>query len=265
MGWLEGKVAVVTGGGSGIGRGVVERFVDQGARVGILEKNESRATELQSVFGQKVCVVEGDAGSQSDNQRLVDVTVGSFGSLDVMVGNVGVWDYGMSLEEMPSEKLSEAFDELFGVNVKAYLFLAKSSLPHLIGSGGTMIFTVSNAGFYPQGGGPLYTASKFAVRGLVTQLAYELAPRRVRVNGVAPGGTVTDIRGLRSLGQESRPLSSLPDVEDVLRRINPLGIVTTPTDHAWAYLYLAVAEHSRAVTGDIIHSDGGIGVRGIGL
>jgi len=264
MGWLDGKVAVVTGGGAGVGRGVVERFVEEGAQVGILEKSEERAKDLESRFGERIRVVRGDAAAQADAERLVDETVRAFRQLDVAVGNAGVWDFGASLDQIPAEALSDAFDELFGLNVKGYLFLAKSSLPHLDRSRGCLIFTVSNAGFYPQGGGPLYTASKFAVRGLITQLAFELAPR-IRVNGVAPGGTVTDIRGLKTLGQEGRPLSSLPDVEQLLSRINPLGLVATPEDHSSAFLYLAAGDRSRAVTGDVIHTDGGIGVRGIGL
>ena len=138
----------------------------------------------------------------------------------------------------------------------------KASLDELIEREGTIVLTASNAAFYSAGGGSLYTSSKFAVRGLVTQLAYELAPK-VRVNAVAPGGTPTELAGLRSLGQDGMKLSEIPDVEMLIRSTNPLGVVPSPADHAEAYLYLADRDRTVAVTGTIIHSDGGLGVRGL--
>ncbi len=105
-------------------------------------------------------------------------------------------------------------------------------------------------------------ASKFAVRGLVIELAYELAPH-VRVNGVAPGGTITDLRGIPALANENQSLKDVPDIEALIKGINPLGFVAQPADHSWAYALLASKERAPAVTGTIIHSDGGLGVRGM--
>jgi 2,3-dihydroxy-2,3-dihydrophenylpropionate dehydrogenase len=261
MGWLDDKVALITGGGSGIGRGVVHAFLREGARVGVLERNPEKVRDLRTL-GDSVLAVEGDATTLADNERAVDETVRAFGRLDVLVCCVGVFDYFVSLLDIPAQKLSESFDELFAINVKSYLLSTKATLSELLKTGGNIIFTISNAGFYAGGGGPLYTASKFAVRGLVTQLAYELAPK-VRVNGVAPGGTLTDLRGIAALQQENIALSSVPNVEELIRTTNPLQIVGRPEDHAWAYVYLASHERARAVTGTIIHSDGGLGVRGI--
>ncbi|GBC77554.1 Cis-2,3-dihydrobiphenyl-2,3-diol dehydrogenase [bacterium HR08] len=261
MGWLENKVALVTGGGSGIGRGVVEAFRHEGARVGVLERNADKVRDLQQL-GPEVLPIWGDATSLADNERAVSETVRAFGRLDILVCCVGIFDYFTSLRDLPGEKLSESFDELFAVNVKSYLLSAKAALPELLKSEGNIIFTISNAGFYPAGGGPLYTASKFAVRGLVLQLAYELAPK-IRVNGVAPGGTPTDLRGLRALEQENLALSSIPNLEELIRTTNPLQVVCQPEDHAWAYVYLASNERARTVTGTILHSDGGLGVRGL--
>lgn len=261
MGWLENKVALVTGGGSGIGRGVVEAFRHEGARVGVLERSADKVRDLQRL-GPEVLPILGDATSLEDNERAVSETIRAFGRLDILVCCVGVFDYFTSLRDLPKEKLGESFDELFAVNVKSYLLSAKAALPELLKSEGNIIFTISNAGFYPAGGGPLYTASKFAVRGLVLQLAYELAPK-IRVNGVAPGGTPTDLRGLRALEQENLSLSSVPNLEELIRTTNPLQIVCRPEDHAWAYVYLASNERARTVTGTILHSDGGLGVRGL--
>jgi NAD(P)-dependent dehydrogenase (short-subunit alcohol dehydrogenase family) len=104
-------------------------------------------------------------------------------------------------------------------------------------------------------------ASKFAVRGLLVEMAYELAPK-VRVNGVAPGGTATGIVGLKSLDQEE-PMLASPKMQKALKSINPLQAEFDPKDHVGAYLYLANAELSKGVTGVVINSDGGLGVRGL--
>ena len=264
MGWLDGRVALVSGGGSGIGRAVVERFIEEGARVGIIERVPERVQELKATLGGKVCPVQGDVTKLEDNDRAVRETVSAFGKLDIFVGNAAVFDFFMSLADFPRETFSAAFDELFGVNVKGYLFGAKAALPELIKTEGCIVYTVSNAGFYPGGGGPLYTASKHAVVGLVRQLAYELAPK-IRVNGVAPGGTRTDLRGLSALGQAELSSGSRlpPEALEGARMGVPLQIFAEPKDHAGAYVYLASKENTRAVTGTIIESTGGIGVRGL--
>ena len=209
MGWLEDHTILVTGAGSGLGRAVVERFVDEGARVGVLEIDPAKGEDLAQAFGARIAVTVGDATSYPDNQRAVAETIAAFGSLDVFIGNAGLWDYNMSLDALPAEEVDSAFDEIFGLNVRAYLLGAKAALDELRKTNGSMIFTVSNAGFWPGGGGPLYVASKHAVVGLVKQLAYELAPQ-VRVNGVAPGAMPTDLRGPRSLGLADVAFSSLP-------------------------------------------------------
>lgn len=262
MAWLDGKVVLVTGGGSGIGRGVVEAFIGEGARVGVLDLSGEKVDDLKTKLGDAVCAIQGDATLIEDNERAVAETVRAFGKLDVLVTCVGIFDYFVSLLDLPKEKLSRAFDELFSINVKSYLLSIKAALPELLKTEGNIILTLSNAAFYPAGGGPLYTASKFAARGLVAQLAYELAPK-IRVNGVAPGGTVTDLRGLKALDQGGMALSSVPRIEELIRTTNPLQVVGKPEDHAWAYLYLASPERTRTVTGTIIHSDGGLGVRGL--
>ena len=131
MGWLDGQVALVTGGGSGIGRAVVARFIAEGARVGVLDRVPGRAEELRAEFGDAVVAVTGDVTQLADNKRAVAETVAAFGRLDVFVGNAGVFDNFLSLAEFPEETLSEAFDELFGVNVKGCILGAKAALPEL--------------------------------------------------------------------------------------------------------------------------------------
>jgi NAD(P)-dependent dehydrogenase (short-subunit alcohol dehydrogenase family) len=123
-----------------------------------------------------------------------------------------------------------------------------------------VVLTESTSAYYPGRGGVLYVSAKFAVRGLVTALAHELAPD-VRVNGVAPGGTLhTDLRGLDSLGLAGRRLDDTPDRARSLAARVPLGVALTGADHAWSYVFLA-SDRSRGITGGVTHPDGGIGVK----
>lgn len=261
MGWLDGYVALVTGGGSGIGRAVVQRFIEEGVRgVGVMVRSEEQREALESDFGALVQVSLGDVRSPADNVAAVERTVGAFGKLDTLVGNAGVWDFFTRLEKMTPQQVGDSFDEIFGVNVKGYLLAARAAARHLRESGGSMIFTLSNASFYPGGGGPLYVASKHAGLGLVKQLAYEFAPA-VRVNGVAPGGTVTPLRGLESLGKSEKRLSEIPGFGQSVANAMPLKFIAQPEDHAGHYVLLASKQNSRATTATVIHSDGGWEIR----
>jgi NAD(P)-dependent dehydrogenase (short-subunit alcohol dehydrogenase family) len=257
MGWLDGTVALVTGGASGIGRAVVRRFVEEGARVGALDLSAERLDDLRGELGGDVVCVQGDVTSLADNERAVGEVVAAFGRLDAFVGNAAIFDAMTSLAELPGDRLSDAFDELFGVNVKGYLLGAKAALPELVRREGAIVFTASYASFHPAGGGPLYTASKHAVAGLVRQLAYELAPK-VRVNGVAPGIAPTNLRGVAALGQGAMP-SIMPGTEKAL----PLQFVPETEDYASLYVLLASKRHSRPVTGAIVVADTGLAIRGL--
>jgi NAD(P)-dependent dehydrogenase (short-subunit alcohol dehydrogenase family) len=260
MGWLDGQVALVTGGGSGIGHAVVTRFIEEGARVVVLDRVASRTTELKAAFGDKVIALAGDVAQLADNKRAVAATVDAFGRLDIFVGNAGIFDVYAPLAEFPDEKLSTAFDELFAVNVKGCLFGAKAALPELIKTEGSIVFTASVAGLNSGGGGALYTASKHAVVGLIRQLAVEFAPR-VRVNGVAPGGTITDLRGLVTLRQDESSQFAEPGIADRLRAGNPLQVALEPDDIAGAYVFLASKRGAGSITGTVVTVDAGAMLR----
>ena len=262
MGRLEGEVVLLTGGASGLGRAIAERFLAEGARLTILDRTADRLAGLASANPDKIEVAAGDVRSFGDNQRAVEACIKRFGRLDCAICNAGIWDYSISLDALPAERIDAAFDEMFHVNVKGYLNLAKAALPSLVRSSGALIFTVSNAGFDPAGGGPLYTATKHAVVGLIRQLAYELAPA-VRVNGVAPGPIETDLRGPEALGLAEKSIGST-NLSSVAGPNVPLGFVPKGSEYAGGYVFLASREDSRPATGGVLSLDTGIAVRGIG-
>jgi 2,3-dihydroxy-2,3-dihydrophenylpropionate dehydrogenase len=260
MGSLDGQVALVTGGGSGIGRAIVTRFIAEGARVGVVDRVAARAEQLRTDFGKAVVAIGGDVALLPDNKRAVAETVAAFGRLDIFVGNAGVFDRSVPLAEIPEEQLAAACDELFGVNVKGCILGARAALPELQKTEGCLVFTASVAGMNSGGGGALYTASKHAVVGLIRQLAVEVGPR-IRVNGVAPGGTRTDLRGLATLRQDDRSHFADPGWEERLRANNPLQMALEPDDLAGAYVFLASRTNARGITGTIVTVDAGATLR----
>ncbi|MFD9722036.1 SDR family NAD(P)-dependent oxidoreductase [Streptomyces sp. NPDC059076] len=251
MGWLEGASVLVTGGASGLGRAVVERFVAEGARVVVLDRSADRLDDLCGALGDAVRTVTGDVTSYADNSRACAVAEEEFGGLDTFIGNAGLWDFGRSLAETPAEVLADGFDELFAVNVKGYLLGAKAAAPLLRGSRGSIVYTLSNAAFYPgEGGGALYTASKHAGLGLVRQLAYELAPE-IRVNAVAPGVMATGLGGPRAMGLADTSITRELPVDRVAREYTALKVVVRP-EHAVGPYVLLAAKESAYTTGTVI-------------
>ena len=260
MAELDGKRALVVGGGSGIGRGVVDAFLAEGAVVGVLERDAGKCELLRRDL-PGCPVVRGDATTVDANRDAVAAAVDSFGGLDILVSCVGVFDLYRKLDELTDDQLVHGCEEVFRVNVASQLLSVKAALPALLSARGCVVLTASTSSFYAGRGGVLYVASKFAVRGAVVALASELAPD-VRVNAVAPGGTVsTDLRGLEALGEDGVSLGSRPGREEELRSRTPLAVALTPQDHAGSYVFLASAR-SRSMTGTFLHSDGGIGVKG---
>jgi 2,3-dihydroxy-2,3-dihydrophenylpropionate dehydrogenase len=254
--WLNGKCALIVGAGSGIGRAVVDAFLDEGAKITVLERDPAKCARLREEL-RGVAVVEGDAITKDANERAVTVAVDSYGSLDTLVNCVGVFDFYRGVEDLGADDLSAAFDEMFRTNVLSHLQSVKAAIPWLrIANGPSIVLTESTSSYYPGRGGVLYVSSKFAVRGLVTALAHELAPQ-IRVNGVAPGGTLhTDLRGLASLGLDDVRLDDSPDRARDLAARTPLHVALSGEDHAWSYVFLA-SDRSRGITGETIHPDGG--------
>ncbi len=268
-GWLDGDVALITGAGSGIGQAVALRFLREGAAgVTIFGRDETRLTSTVEAAGEdasRLLTMTGDVRSSADLQAAVDATVTRFGKLDILVPNAGIWDFNKSIANTTPDEIEAIYDELFDINVKGYLLTVSTAWRELVKTGGNIVMTLSNAAFYTAGGGPVYTAAKHASRGLVTQLAYELAPK-VRVNGVAIGGLRTDLRGPASAGMGGRSIEQSFAKHDGQHGPNmwlPLHDASTdPADSTGPYVLLASRRNASVITGSIINADGGIGVRG---
>ncbi len=261
-GWLDGKRALVVGAGSGIGRAVVDAFRTEGAKVAVLERDHGKCEALRKQCPD-VPVVEGDAISRDANERAVAAAVEAFGGLDTLVNCVGIFDFYRGILDIDADDLPAAFDEMLATNVLSHLQSVKAAVPALqAGTGSSIVLTESASSFYPGRGGVLYVASKFAVRGLVSALAHELAPQ-IRVNGVAPGGTLnTDLRGPASLGLDDVRLDDTPDRDRDLAARTPLNVALSGADHAWSFVFFA-SDRSRGITGETAHPDGGFGI-GVG-
>ncbi|UQB93098.1 MULTISPECIES: SDR family NAD(P)-dependent oxidoreductase [Mycobacterium] len=257
---LTDNVTLITGAGSGLGRAVLVRFIAEGARVGVLERSPGKAAQLEAEFGDRVAVTVGDVGSAADNAKAVAATISAFGHLDTFIGNAGVWDFATSFLDVQLESWSEAFDQLFRVNVKGLVLGARASVDALLESAGSMIFTLSNGAYFAGGGGALYIASKHAIRGLIAQLAWELQGQ-VRVNGVAPGAMSTDLGGVAALGQQDLKLHNVIDSlggEAGFAKMIGRPYVPLPEDYVAAYVLLASNE-SRTTTGAIFEMHGMLG------
>lgn len=265
-GWLDGKVALVTGGGSGLGRAIAHRFVAEGAQVVVLDRDQAAADRVaeESPVAEAVLPVAGDVRDDGQVEAAVAATVQRFGGLDILVPNAGIWDYQRSVTKLDGAALGEVFDEVMAINVKGYLLAVSAAWRELVQRRGNIVMTLSNASFHPAGGGPVYTASKHACLGLVREFAYELAPH-VRVNGVACGGMRTGLSGPSSLAMDGRSIAdSFAKAEQAGDRPHvPLFDASVePEDFTGGYVYFASDANSGNVTGAVLPADGGIAVRG---
>jgi 2,3-dihydroxy-2,3-dihydrophenylpropionate dehydrogenase len=265
-GWLTGYAALVTGGGGGRRRAGAARFVAEGASVTILGRDLARLTEVvkSSPDPSRMHAVEADVRSSAQLHQAVAETVERFGKLDTLVANAGIWDYQRQLTRLTAAELEATYDELFSINVKGYFLAAEAAWRELVKTRGSIVMTLSNASFYVNGGGPVYTASKHACLGLMRELAYELAPK-VRVNGVACGGMNTDLRGPEALSMKERSLGASFAKRPADAPPPPIPLhdsSTDPRDFTAPYVMLASRKQSGPITGEAIRVDGGIGARG---
>ena len=245
---------------------MADRFVAEGASVTILGRDLDRLTEVVKTCPDpaRMHAIQADVRDSGQLHDAVAETVDRFGKLDTLVANAGIWDYQRQLTRLSAGELEATFDELFSVNVKGYLLAAEAAWRELVKTRGSIVMTLSNASFYVNGGGPIYTASKHACLGLMRELAYELAPK-VRVNGVACGAMNTDLRGPEALSMAERSLAASfakkrPDAPPPPIPLHDSS--TDPREFTGPYVLLASREQSGPITGHAVPVDGGVGVRG---
>lgn len=259
MQMLDGHVVLITGGGSGLGLGVARHCRSEGAQVAILEYDAAKVVTLKEEFGDEALVIQGDVRSITDLQACRSAVVERFGRLSALIGAQGVFDGNVKLTDVPVERVNALFDELFSVNVKGYILSARILADLLRAERGAIVLTSSTAAYAADGGGVMYTATKGAVRSVVSQLAFELAPE-VRVNGVAPSGIAnSQLRGPAALGMENSRQSDIPRdlFEAGFSRHAPMRHLPTPEEYGVLYAFLA-SRHNQIMTGQTVVADQGI-------
>ena len=238
MGKLQGKVAIITGGTTGIGLASAKLFVEEGAYVFITGRRQKELDEAVKAIGSNVTGVQGDVSKLADLDRLYE-TVGKQGRLDIVFANAGFGEFA------PLGTITEQhFDSLFNTNVKGALFTVQKSLP-LLNDGGSIILTGSVAGSKGTPAFATYGATKAAIRNFVRAWTVELKDRRIRSNVLSPGPTETPAIGPQPADAMARLLSTIP-----------MGRMGKADEIAKAALFLA-SDDSSFVTGIELFVDGG--------
>ncbi|WP_109212353.1 MULTISPECIES: SDR family oxidoreductase [Microbacterium] len=240
---LEGKIAVVTGGGQGIGRGIVQRFLEEGATVAILQ---NKPLEDDLAGDDRVLGIDVDLTNVADAAAAIDQVAATLGGIDILVNNAGV-----SAEWTVAEVQPEQWDFMMAVNLKAPLFLTQAALPHLKRrGGGSIINTGSVEGLASNPFHAVYSSSKAGIHGLTKALAVDLGEFGIRCNAIAPGYILTALT--------EAYVASLPDPDAAwlnINRIHPVGRIGDPIDIGGLAVYLA-SDRSTFVSGQVIAVDG---------
>ncbi|RYY70851.1 MAG: SDR family oxidoreductase [Chitinophagaceae bacterium] len=247
---LENKVAIITGGAGSIGKTTAKLFLDEGAKVLLVDLNEDALKEaVKELGGKHVKYTAADVSSASDVQRYVTDAVAAFGKIDIFFNNAGIEGVVKPTVDYPED----VFDKVIAVNVKGVWLGNKYMLPHMR-DGGSIILTSSGAGIY---GGPnvsAYTASKHAVVGLMRNLTLEVASRQIRVNTINP--SPVDNRMMRSLEDGFAPGQAEAAKKEMEKAI-PLGRYAEALEIAQLVLFMA-SDESKFITGTTQVIDGGM-------
>jgi 3-oxoacyl-[acyl-carrier protein] reductase len=245
---LDGKIALVTGAGSGIGKCIAETYAREGARVALADLNADAAKSAARAIGNNAVALRCDVSKKADVDHALEETLAVFGALDLLVNNAGATHINKPLLEIGEDE----FDRIFAVNVKGVFLACQAAVPVLRKRGGGVIINIgSTAGLRPRPGLSAYNATKGAVHVLTKSLAVELAPDGIRVCAIAPVATDTPL--LPSF------LGPAPGMREKFVATVPLGRLALPQDIADPALFLASAE-AKFVTGNIMEVDGGRGV-----
>ncbi len=252
MGALDGKVAIVTGGSSGIGERIVEIFFEQGAKVVVAARRQEEGAALEKRLG--VRFIRADVSSESDVKTMVDQTVKWFGRVDCLVNNAGVPSPMVSITEIDVPTI----DQLLAVNVRGVLLGIKHVAPVMLSQGtGSIINIGSIAGLRGGASGHIYSATKAAVHSLTRSAGAELGEKGIRVNTISPGAIVTGIFA-KNAGVEASKADRLTDViKGAFATLQPIPRAGMPEDIAQAAVFLA-GDGSSFINGQNIVVDGGM-------
>ncbi len=254
MGKLQEKVAIITGAAGGIGSAAVQLFVDEGARVLLVDSAEAPLRDVASRFGDRVAWVTADVSSARDTERYVNEAVTRFGGIDVLFANAGTEGAVCSLLDATLED----FDRVLAVNVRGVWLGIKYAAPRIaLRKGGSIVITSSVAGLVGALGIGPYVASKHAVVGLAKTAALELAAANIRVNTIHPGPI--ENRMMRSLEQQANP-GDPSAIKGMYHAMIPFGRYGTNEEIAKLALFLA-SDDSSFCTGSVFVADGGLVAR----
>lgn len=245
---LDGKVALVTGAGSGIGRATAARFVREGAKVVASDLAEaglaSLAQELQAAGHNTLTTIRGDVSAREDAEKMVEAAVDTYGGIDILVNNAGIMDGFSTVAEMDDA----LFSRVLGVNLWGPMFTMRKALSYMLPAGaGSIVNIASVAGLNGARGGAAYTSSKHAVVGLSKSLAFQYAQKGIRCNVVCPGPVATNI------SVNNPNMFGLERSQVTFASIVRQG---QPDELASAILFLA-SDEASFVNGEVLVVDGG--------
>jgi len=243
---LNSKIALVTGAGSGFGRGIAARFSEEGAKLVVADINEEAAKMVADEIGDSAIAVVADVSKNSDVEAMIQQTVAQWGRLDILVNNAGTTHRNKPMTEVTEEE----FDQIFAVNVKSVFLTARHGVPLMKEQGhGTILNVASTAGLRPRPGLAWYNTSKGAMITATKAMAIELASFKIRVNAINPVAGETGM--LHLFMGEDTPEKRAQFVSSI-----PWGRLSQPQDMANAALFLC-SDEADMVTGTCMEVDGG--------
>lgn len=250
---LQDKVAIITGGGSGMGKAMCQLFSSQGAKVVVADLNAEAAEATRQELPGDALAVSVNVADEEMVSHLVDEAVRAFGRVDIVANNAGVPMSFLPIEELTVER----WDTIMNVNTKSIFLTSKYVVPHMKKQGGGVIInTASIASIRARPGLHAYCASKGAAVILSKALAIELAPYKIRVNAINPGPADTPMLSKFMNGDQA---TIERETKEIFIDSVPLGSLISPEDIANAALYLA-SDMGKMVTGEVLNVDGGRGI-----